>query len=73
MLAIALLGIASPAAAQRFTFDRSFDVGDAAALDITTERGKIDITTGSDDRIVIKGTVTVRVGANVPANALTLA
>ncbi len=73
MLAIALLVVASPAAAQRFTFDRSFDVGADAALDITTERGKIDITTGSDDRIVIKGTVTVRVGANVPANALTLA
>jgi DUF4097 and DUF4098 domain-containing protein YvlB len=73
LLVAALIAIASPAAAQRFTFDRSFDAGPDTALDITTERGKIDITTGADDRIVIKGTVTVRVGANVPANALTLA
>jgi len=68
-----LLAIASPAAAQRFTFDRSFDAGAGSTLDITTERGKIDITTGDEDHIVIKGTVTVRVGGNVPSNAPALA
>ena len=73
LIVAALLAVAAPAAAQRFTFDRSFDVGADAALDITTERGKIDITTGDDNHIVIKGTVTVRVGVNVPSNALALA
>jgi len=68
-----LLAVASPAAAQRFTFDRSFDAGAGSTLDITTERGKIDITTGDEAHIVIKGTVTVRVGVSVPANALALA
>jgi len=68
-----LLAVAAPAAAQRFTFDRSFDAGAGSTLDVTTERGKIDITTGDENHIVIKGTVTVRVGVSVPANALTLA
>ncbi|MEO7275017.1 MAG: DUF4097 family beta strand repeat-containing protein [Vicinamibacterales bacterium] len=67
------LAVASPAAAQRFTFEKSLDAGTAATLDVTTERGKIDITTGDEAHIVIKGTVTVRVGVNVPANAVTLA
>ena len=73
ILFAAVLALASPAAAQRFTFDRSFDAAAGASFDITTERGKVDITTGDDEHIVIKGTVTVRVGVNVPANALALA
>jgi len=73
LLFASILAVAPPAAAQRFMFDRSFDAGTETTLDITTERGKIDITTGDADHLVIKGTVTVRVGINVPANAATLA
>lgn len=64
---------ATPAMAQRFPFERSFDVTAASILDVTTVRGTIEITAGDPGRIVIVGTVTVRVDWNVPANAAELA
>lgn len=64
---------ASPALAQRFPFERSFDVTGPAALDVSTIRGKIEVTTGEPGRIVVVGTATVRVDWNVPANAADLA
>ena len=64
---------ASPALAQRFPFERSFDVTGPSALDVSTIRGKIEITAGEPGRIVVVGTATVRVDWNVPANAADLA
>lgn len=59
--------------AQRFPFERTFDVGAAPILDVATERGKIEVVAGERGRIVVRGVVTVRVGIDVPANALELA
>ena len=67
------VGSASPALAQRFSFERSFDVTDPSALDVSTIRGKIEVTAGEPGRIVVVGTATVRVDWNVPANAADLA
>ena len=64
---------ASPALAQRFPFERSLEITGPSKLDVSTIRGKIDITPGEPGRIIVAGTVTVRVGWNVPANALQLA
>jgi hypothetical protein len=72
--AIAILASsAAPAIAQRLPFERSFDAGPATVLDISTIRGKIDVTAGGAGRVVVAGTVTVRVGVDVPANALEIA
>jgi DUF4097 and DUF4098 domain-containing protein YvlB len=67
------VGSASPALAQRFPFERSFDVTGPAAVDVSTIRGKIEVTAGEPGRIVVVGTATVRVDWNVPANAADLA
>ena len=67
------VGSASPALAQRFPFERSFDVTGPSALDVSTIRGKIEVTVGEPGRIVVVGTATVRVDWNVPANAADLA
>jgi hypothetical protein len=63
----------SPAAAQRFAFERSFDVTGPTAIDISTIQGKIEVTAGEPGRIVVVGTATVRVDWNVPGNAAELA
>ena len=47
------VGIASPALAQRFPFERSFDVSGPSALDVSTIRGKIDVTVGEPGRVVV--------------------
>src|SRR5262245_7243100 len=62
-----------PALAQRFPFERSYDVTGTTTLDVSTVRGKIDVVAGQSGRIVVNGTVTVRVDWNVPANAVELA
>ena len=67
------VGSASPAVAQRFPFERSFEVTGPSVLDVSTIRGKIAVTAGEPGRIVVMGTVTVRVDWNVPANAAELA
>jgi hypothetical protein len=61
------------AQAQRLTFERSFDVPVASVLDVSTIRGKIDIKAGEQGRVTVVGSVTVRVGVGVPANAVELA
>lgn len=73
-LLLVLWAIAPAAAyAQRFSFERSFDVKDPSTVDVSTLRGKIDIVAGEAGRIVVAGEATVRVGWDVPANALELA
>jgi hypothetical protein len=67
------LAMPSIALAQRFPFERTFDVPRAATLDVTTVRGKIAIVAGEPGRIVVSGDVAVRVGWDVPSNAVELA
>jgi hypothetical protein len=64
---------AAPAAAQRYTFERSFDKPVPAVLDVVTERGAIEVRAGKADRLVVSGTVTVRLAVNTPPNAIDLA
>jgi hypothetical protein len=74
LLVIAILtSTAVPAAAQRFPFERSVDVMPGTALDVSTLGGKIDVSVGESARIQIRGTVTVRVAWNVPADASQIA
>jgi putative adhesin len=61
---------ASPALAQRLPFEKSFDAAGISTLDVSTMRGKIHIVPGDADRIVVGGAVTVRIGVDVPLNAL---
>lgn len=67
-----LLAAAVPASAQRVAFERTYTVGAAPTLDVSTIRGKIDVSVGDADRIVVRGTATVRYGLSVPAAAYEL-
>jgi hypothetical protein len=68
-----LLAAAVPSSAQRVAFDRTYTVGTAPTLDVSTIRGTIDVSVGDADRIVVKGTATVRYGLSVPSTAYELA
>jgi hypothetical protein len=70
---LGILLTASSASAQRYTFERSFDIASAAVLDVVTERGAIEIHAGKADRVVVTGTVTVRIGVTTPVNGVELA
>jgi hypothetical protein len=59
--------------AQRFPFERAFEGPAPSKIDVSTVRGKIEVIAGEDDRIVVGGAATVRIGWNVPANAVELA
>src|SRR5262245_39543248 len=73
MSLLILLAIAAPAAAQRFSFERSFETRSPVTLDVSTLGGKITVSAGPAGRIVVKGTATVRAAFDVPANARQLA
>ena len=73
LLVAGLLAPGTQAAAQTFTFDRSFPATASTQLDVTTERGKITVRAGTTAEVVVVGRVSVRVGWNVPANAVALA
>jgi hypothetical protein len=70
---LAALSIAVPAAAQRFAFERTYDVSAAPVVDVSTTRGKINIRVGEPGRIVVSGAATVRLGLIGPSNAVDLA
>jgi hypothetical protein len=74
-IALALLLALAPglAFAQRLPFERAFDVGAGAVLDVSTLRGKIEVLAGDRRHVSVHGVVTVRVGVDVPAGALELA
>ena len=77
-LAVAIFGVVSTvhpalAAAQRFPFERTIQTTGPSKLDVSTLRGKIEVLAGDPGRIVVTGTVTVRVGWEVPVNAVELA
>ena len=73
--ALAVLCAAAPslAFAQRFGFDRTIQISGPTRLDVSTDRGKIEILPGPPGRIIVEGAATVRVGWNVPVNAVELA
>ena len=73
VLFLAALAIAAPAAAQRFTFERTYEVGQTPVIDVSTTRGKINVRAGEPGRVVVSGAATVRVGLTVPLNAVELA
>ena len=73
VLLAALLAVAVPgtAVAQRANFERTFDVA-AGTLDVSSSQGAVDVRAGTGSRIVVKGSVAVRIGWDVPANAAAL-
>jgi hypothetical protein len=73
LTAAIVLAIAVPASAQRYTFERSLDAGAGTLLDVLTERGKILVRDGEPGRVVIVGSATVRIGWNVPRDAVEIA
>ena len=76
VLAVAVwAAAAAPALAQRLAFERTIDVMPGATLDVTTVRGRIDVTTHEARQIRIDGTVTIRVSAGftAPADPVVLA
>ena len=73
-LAAALL-VTVPAlvSAQSLTFEKTVTVGASPSLDVSTGSGEVTVQAGSGNAMVIKGTVKVRTGWNVPSNAADLA
>jgi DUF4097 and DUF4098 domain-containing protein YvlB len=70
---LALLPVSTvPVAAQRVPFERAIDVMPGATLDVTTVRGRIDITTHDVRQIRVDGTVTVRVSSGFTTTAVPL-
>lgn len=75
LVVIAIVCAATPslAFAQRFPFERTIQLSGTTRLDVSTLRGKIEVLPGDPGRIVVEGAVTVRVGWNVPADAVEIA
>jgi hypothetical protein len=59
--------------AQRFPFERTLTVSGPITLEVSTARGKVDVSAGEPGRVEVEGDVTVRADWNVPANARELA
>jgi hypothetical protein len=72
-VAVLCLTSTVPLGAQRFSFERALDGTEQMTLDITTERGQIDVSAGEVGKVMVRGTVTVRVGLNVPLDAVAIA
>ena len=66
LAAIALI-VLSPtlAAAQRFSFEQSFDLRNAVVIDVTTIRGKIEVVAGPYDRVVVSDHLTLAHDAKI--------
>ena len=64
----AILGATTTAAAQTYTFERTFPAGSVARLEISTHRGHITVTASDDGETVVSANVTVRTGFNMPLN-----
>jgi hypothetical protein len=69
VLTLAILTLSATASAQSVDFTRTLDVGSPAVVDIETDSGAIEVIAGEPGRVVIDGTVTVRLTWNVPADA----
>lgn len=74
VLAASLFSLAPTLAlAQPLTFERSLTVGASPSLDASADSGNVTVRAGAGSTIVVKGTVEVRKGWNVPSNAAELA
>jgi hypothetical protein len=67
---LAALSIAASASAQRFAFERTYDVGNSPVIDVSTTRGKINVRVGEPGHVVVSGAATVRLGLTTPADAI---
>jgi hypothetical protein len=68
---LAALACAAPASAQRFAFERSYDVASSPVfIDVATTRGKISIRVGDPGHVVVSGAATVRLGLTTPSDAV---
>ena len=65
LAAALMLASALPVSAQRVAFERSFTVGASPTLDVSTIRGKIDVSVGDAERVIVRGTATARWGLSV--------
>jgi DUF4097 and DUF4098 domain-containing protein YvlB len=73
-VAVLLLAAASThASAQTLTFEKTVTVGAAPSLDVSTGSGSVTVHASTGNAMVVKGTVKVRTGSNVPSNAAELA
>jgi hypothetical protein len=70
VLLLAATWIAIPAHAQRFAFERTYDVGTSPVIDVSTTRGTINIRVGEPGRIIVTGATTVRLGLTSPADSV---
>jgi len=68
-----MLGVAAPASAQRVAFERTYAVGASPTLDVSTIRGKITISGGDENRVLVRGTATVRWSSPTAVSAYELA
>ena len=73
LVVVLCTGAPTLASAQRFSFERTIQTSGTTRLDVTTDRGKIEVIAGRPGRVVIEGAASVRVGWNVPSNAVELA
>lgn len=71
--ALLVVALASPAAAQHVTFERSFTTPTTVTLDVSTLGGRIELRAGPAGQVLVRGSATVRTAFNVPANAPELA
>ncbi|HTV00174.1 MAG TPA: DUF4097 family beta strand repeat-containing protein, partial [Luteitalea sp.] len=67
------LGLGASAQAQQVPFSQTVDAGAAPTVAIETTRGQVEVTGADVPRLEVAGTVVVRLGLNVPADALDLA
>jgi DUF4097 and DUF4098 domain-containing protein YvlB len=72
-LMVSACGVPALAFAQRVPFERAIETSPPATLEVSTDRGKIEVVAGPAGRVLVEGAATVRVGWNVPANAAEIA
>ena len=70
---LVVLGCAASVQAQQVPFTQSLDAGAAPAVTVDTTRGQVEVAGADVQRIEVDGIAVVRLGWNVPADALALA
>ena len=68
-----LIAVPALVSAQPLTFEKSLTVGASPSLDVSTGSGDVTVQAGAGSTLLVKGSVRVRTGSNVPSNAAELA
>ncbi len=68
-----LIAVPALVSAQPLTFEKSLTVGASPSLDVSTGSGDVTVQAGAGSTLLVKGSVRVRSGSNVPSNAAELA